>query len=92
MIVSNNCLTIKLSPQICFSKIDIKITKPLAVLYKLMDVTHLFIQNQEKCVKNAGTVSKSNRKIVNKGNNKITELRTILQRERQNSFIDDLSP
>jgi hypothetical protein len=41
MTVSNNCLTIKLSPQICFSKIDIKITKPLAVLHKLMDVIHL---------------------------------------------------
>ena len=26
-------------------------------------------------------------KIVNKGNNKITELRTILQRESQNSLV-----
>ena len=32
-----------------------------------------------------GTFIKSNRRIVNKGNNKITEFRTIFQRESQNS-------
>jgi hypothetical protein len=32
-----------------------------------------------------GTIPKSIVKIIDKGNNKITELRTILQRESENS-------
>ena len=45
------------------------------------NVYHLVIT----CNKMKTKKTKSDRKIVDKGNNKIIELRTILQRESQNS-------
>ena len=40
---------------------------------------------QKKSKLNSEKIWKIEKNIVNKGNNKITELRTILQRESQNS-------
>ena len=65
--------------------VNIHICWPLSIQYCHIYVTNIYLYNEENIVtqdviKVGGIVT-----VVNKGNNKITELRTILQRESQNS-------
>jgi hypothetical protein len=59
---------------IYFTEFGAALTTVLPVLFKYLTITSIYI-----------SIWKFNPTVVDKGNNKIAELRTILQRESQNS-------
>ena len=55
-------------------------------MYHNKFLKHKTDKNWETYRKQRNLVTKLKKTFINKGNNKITELRTILQRESQNSY------
>jgi hypothetical protein len=70
---------------LCYHSSALKTLPPFLIKKKVLMLTY---SPQVKCfcrLMSVDIVLYSNVNMVNKGNNKITELRTILQRESQNS-------